>query len=139
MNALCVCGLSVPNLKLPASNFLRIAGLIFSYATIYYKYKDDYNKGLLEGASAQTSLLNKTVPSKVCAPLEFNKFINTSELLGQAKNMRLIKCHKFRELNTALQNIWAEQSVCTSLDENTLTRSVWLGSKNVRKGGGLNF
>ena len=88
---------------------------------------------------SQTSLLNETVPSKVCAPLEFNKFINTSELLGQAKNMRLIKCHKFRELNTALQNIWAEQSVCTSLDENTVTRSVWLGSKNVRKGGGLNF
>ena len=57
--------------------------------------------------------------------------------MGQAKNMRLIKCHKFRELNTALQNIRAEQSVCTSLDENAVTRSVLLGSNNVRKGGGL--
>ena len=32
--------------------------------------------------------------------------------------MRLIECHKFNELNTALPNIWAEQSACTSPDEN---------------------
>ena len=44
--------------------------------------------------------------------------------------MRLIKCHKFNELNTALPNIWAEQSACTSPDENFVTRSVQLGSKN---------
>ena len=30
--------------------------------------------------------------------------------------MRLIECHKFNELNTALPNIWAEQSACTSPD-----------------------
>jgi hypothetical protein len=55
--------------------------------------------------------------------------------------MRLIKCHKFNELNTALPNILAEQSACTftSPDENAVTRSVKLGSKNIRKGGGLNF
>ena len=29
---------------------------------------------------------------------------------------------------------WAEQSVCTSLNENAVTHSVLLGSKNVRKG-----
>ena len=37
---------------------------------------------------------------------------------------------------------WAEQSVCTSLDENNVTYSVLLGSKNVRKEGApmfLNF
>ena len=33
----------------------------------------------------------------------------------------------------------AEQSVSTSLDENAITHSVLLGSKNVRKGGALNF
>jgi len=44
--------------------------------------------------------------------------------LGQAKNMRLIKCHKFIELNTALPNIWAEQSARTGLDENAVTHSV---------------
>ena len=45
--------------------------------------------------------------------------------------MRLIKCYKFIELNTALPNIWAEQSACTftSPDENAVTRSVKLGSK----------
>ena len=32
---------------------------------------------------------------------------------------------------------WAEQSVCTTLDENDVTHSVLLGSKNVRKGGAL--
>ena len=32
---------------------------------------------------------------------------------------------------------WAEQSVCTSLNENDVTHSVLLGSKNVRKGGAL--
>jgi hypothetical protein len=37
-------------------------------------------------------------------------------MLGQAKDMRIIKCQKFSELNTAL-NIWAEQSVRTSLDQ----------------------
>jgi hypothetical protein len=34
---------------------------------------------------------------------------------------------------------WAKQSVCTSLDENDVTHSVLLGSKNVRKGGALIF
>ena len=69
----------------------------------------------------------------MCAPLEFNKFINTSELLGQAKNMRLIKCHKFRELNTALQNIRAEQSVCTLEFNKFINTSELLGqAKNMR-------
>ena len=34
---------------------------------------------------------------------------------------------------------WAEQSVCTSPDENIVTHSVLLGSKNVRKEGALMF
>ena len=38
-----------------------------------------------------------------------------------------------------LMKISAKQSVCTPLDENAITHSVLLGSKNVRKGGGLNF
>ena len=42
---------------------------------------------------------------------------NISELLGQAKNMLRIKCHKFRELNTELPNIRAEHSVRTSIDK----------------------
>ena len=48
-----------------------------------------------------------------------NDFVITpilAKLMGQAKNMRLIECHKFNELNTALPNIWAEQSACTSPD-----------------------
>jgi hypothetical protein len=34
---------------------------------------------------------------------------------------------------------WAEQSVCTSLDENAATHSVLLGSENVGKGCALIF
>ena len=38
-----------------------------------------------------------------------------------------------------IPNIWAEQSVCTSLDEYAVTQSILIGSKNARKGGGTNF
>ena len=33
------------------------------------------------------------------------QFHNTSELLGQAKNMRHIKCHKFRKLTVFIRKI----------------------------------
>jgi hypothetical protein len=42
-------------------------------------------------------------------------------------------CQKFSELNNALPNNRAEQSVCTDLDQNAITHSLMLGSKNVRQ------
>ena len=42
-------------------------------------------------------------------------------------------------INTELPNIWADQSVCTSLDKNNITRGVFLRSRNVREEGCLNF
>ena len=58
----------------------------------------------------------KLAPMGVITPFlqkSLIQFNNTSELLVQAKNMCLINCHKFSELNTALPNIRAEQSVCS--------------------------
>ena len=45
----------------------------------------------------------------------------------------------YGQTGSKLSNIRAEQSVCTNLDENAVTRSVLLGSKNIREGRSLNI
>ena len=65
------------------------------------------------------------VINPICAK-ECNTTHNT---LGQVKSIRLIR----------IPNIWAEQSVCTSFDENAVTHSILIRSKYVRKGGDTNF
>ena len=80
----------------------------------------------------ELSLLTKLTLMGVNNPIrakECDTTHNSSELLGKAKNKRLIR----------IPNIRAELIVCTSLDENAITHSILIGSKNVRKGGGINF
>jgi hypothetical protein len=63
----------------------------------------------------------KLTPMCVIAPIlakEFNKLLNTSEILGQAPG--------------------SSPPVCTAIDEITVTHC-FARIKNVRKGGGINF
>ena len=76
------------------------------------------------GSNRKQQYSSLTAPSKLLATLTgkipFCKIYNTSELLVQTKSMSLIRIF-----------IWAKQSVCTSLNENTVTLSLLIIPRNI--------